>query len=111
MVTKNEFGHYVFGDQTFLVSTTITTKKLPNLVLVATLCWVIKIRTCIPNSQSPLKCVGFVLFNKQRLPYNLERKAKPLWVFEVLDYHIAFAIDVEFHCVALEVESDYIIIY
>ncbi len=97
MATKNEFNHYMFGDQTFLVSITMTTKKLPNLVLVTTLCWVIKIKTCIPNSHFPLKCVGFVLFNKQWLPYNLEGRVKPLWVLEVLNCHIAFANGVEFH--------------
>jgi hypothetical protein len=35
------------------------------MVLVAKLHWVIKIRACIANSFSPLKCVGFMLFNKQ----------------------------------------------
>jgi hypothetical protein len=44
MATKNGFNHYMFGDQTFLVSITMTTKKLPNMVLVTTLCWVIKTR-------------------------------------------------------------------
>jgi hypothetical protein len=27
MATKNEFNHYMFGDQTFLVSITMTTKN------------------------------------------------------------------------------------
>jgi hypothetical protein len=36
---------------------------------------------------------------------------KPLWVFEVLNHHIAFTIGVKFHCVTLKVESNYIIIY
>jgi hypothetical protein len=40
-----------------------------------------------------------------------EGGAKPLWVFEVSYCHITFAIGVEFHCVTLKVESNYIIIY
>jgi hypothetical protein len=98
MLTKNEFGHYIFGDQILLVSIITTTKKLPNLVSVTTFCWVIKTRTSIPNSHSPMRCVGFVLFNKQWLPYNLEGRVKPLWVLEISNCHIAFAIDVEFSC-------------
>jgi hypothetical protein len=40
-----------------------------------------------------------------------EGGVKPLWVFEVSYCHITFAIGVEFHCVTLKVESNYIIIY
>jgi len=40
-----------------------------------------------------------------------EGGVKPLWVFEVLDCHIVFVISVEFHCVALKVQFDLIIIY
>jgi len=35
----------------------------------------------------------------------------PLWAFEVLDHHIAFAIGVEFHYVTFIMESNSMIIY
>jgi hypothetical protein len=40
-----------------------------------------------------MKCVDFVLFNKQSLPYALgETQVKPLWVYEISNHHIASTI-------------------
>jgi hypothetical protein len=49
-----------------------------QIILVVKLCWVIKITSCILNSLSPLRCVtvGFVLFNKQWLPYIFGRRGE-----------------------------------
>jgi hypothetical protein len=56
--------------------------------------------------------MGFVLFNKQWLPYTLEKKGETfmsVWNFKLS--YIAFAIALEFHFVTLKVESNHIIIY
>jgi hypothetical protein len=66
--------------------------------------------TCILNSLFPLKCVGFVLFNKQSLPYTLVKRGET-FIFEVLDYHIGCIIGVKFHYITLKVQVDFNIIY
>jgi len=64
------------------------------------------------HSLLPLRHVDFVLFNKQWLPYTLGRKGETfLWVFQVLNRHIAFAIGAKFHCLTFKVEANNIIIY
>ncbi len=55
--------------------------------------------------------MGFVFCNKQSPPYTLRKKGETLWVYEILDFHISFVIDVEFHHVALKVQLDLIVIY
>jgi hypothetical protein len=93
----NIFGHHLCGDQ---------------IISITKLWWVLKTITCIPIQLFLWKSVGFVLFNKQWLPYTLERKGETfmsVWSFKLS--HIAFAIGVEFHFVAFKVESNGIIIY
>jgi hypothetical protein len=51
----------------------------------------------------------YLTSNDCHIPW--EGGVKSLWVFEVLDCHIAFVISVEFHYVALKVEFNLIIIY
>ncbi len=57
-----------------------------KMVLVAKLRWAIKIRACIANSFFPLRCVGFMLFNKQWLPYTLGVRGETfmnVWSFKL----------------------------
>jgi hypothetical protein len=92
---------WAYGHWNYLVTILRATKYFPNHHLMwpsnhfsHKLCWVTKIGTCIPNSLSLLKCVGFVLFNKQWLPYTLGGRGetfKGIWSFK---HHIPFAISV-----------------